>query len=292
MEKIKYFIKEGFRSIWVNRMMSFASIIVLGICLIMLGTSVLVSYNIDSLMSQLESKNQIMVYIDKSAKQDVVAKVGESIKAIPNVNKSNFITREDNFNEAQKVLSNEKVLLTGIDSSAFDYAYQVEIKDISQYSATVSKLQQISGVKYVRQDEGFANTLSKISRAINLAGFWLFIVMAVISLFLISNTIKLAMYSRKREINIMKFVGATDWFIRWPFLIEGLIIGIIAGSAALLAQWYVYTGFIVRFMAVLNMQNPVEFGDELHIIVPGFLVAGVLVGMMGSAVSVRKYLKV
>lgn len=292
MEKLKYFIKEGFRSIWVNRMMSFASIIVLGICLIMLGTSLLVSLNIDNLLSQLESKNQIMVYIKSDINQSDINKIGDSIKAMPNVGSSDFVTKDDIFNEAKKVLGNEKVLLTGIDSNAFDCAYQVKIKDISEYSQTVTALGKINGVKYVRQDEGLANTLSKISHAVNLAGFWLFIVMAIISLFLISNTIKLAMYSRKREINIMKFVGATDWFIRWPFLIEGLIIGLIAGSAALLAQWYVYTGFIVRFMAVLNVQNPVGFGDELHVIVPGFLIAGILVGMLGSAVSVRKYLKV
>jgi cell division transport system permease protein len=292
IEKIRYFIKEGMRSIWVNRMMSFASVIVLCVCLIMLGTTLLASVNIGSFLTQLESKNQIMVYLDKSTKDADVARVGNTIKSMPNIKDCEFLSKDQIFSEAKKTLGEQSILMTGIDSSAFDSAYQVKIQDLSTYSQTVDALGKIDGVKYVRQDQGLASILNNIQNVVSLAGFWLFVILAVISLFIISNTIKLAMFSRKREINIMKFVGATDWFIRWPFIIEGLMIGLVSGLIALVAQYYVYTQLIVGVIKMLNIVEPINYGGFLWIILPGFLFGGIIVGTLGSAVSVRKYLKV
>lgn len=292
IEKLKYFFKEGLRSIWVNRMMSFASIVVLCVCLIMLGTSLLASLNINNFLFQLESKNQIMVYLQHNIKQADIDSAGDTIKAMPNVSSVQFLTKDEIYSEAKQTLGNQNILLTGIDSSAFDCAYQVKLKDLSQFSASVTALSKVNGVKYVRQDEGLAGMLTNIKRVVDLTGFWLVIVLAVISLFIISNTIKLALFSRKREINIMKFVGATDWFIRWPFIIEGLIIGLIAALIGLLAQYYVYTKLVAGVIKMLNVTQPLSYSSAAYIIVPGFIVGGVLVGALGSAVSVRKYLKV
>lgn len=292
MEKIRYFVKEGFRSIWVNRMMSLASILVLCVCLIMLGTTLLLSLNLNSFISQLESRNQVIVYLQNNLDQDKVTKAGDTINAIPNVGGSTFLSKQDIFNEAKSTLGNENILLSGIDSNAFDCAYQVKISDPSKMAQTTDALGKVEGVKYVRQDEGLASILSNLRHVVGLAGFWLFIIMAVVALFLISNTIKLALFSRKREINIMKYVGATNWFIRWPFIIEGVIIGILSGGVALFAQWYVYTKIISTFIMQLNVVKPLSYTGEMNIIVPGFLVAGIIVGALGSAVSVRKYLKV
>jgi cell division transport system permease protein len=291
IEKIRYFLKEGLRGIWVNHMMSLASIIVLCICLIMLGTSLLSSLNINNFISQLESKNQIMVYLENNATDAEIASVGKSISALPNVKESVFFTKQEIFEQAKKTLGEQNVLLNGIDSSAFDCAYQVKISDISKFSQTVTALEKISGVKYVRQDQGLANILTRIKKVVSMAGFWLFVILAVISLFIISNTIKLAMFNRKREINIMKFVGATDWFIRWPFIIEGLIIGLISGGIALIAQYFIYINAISSIISMLNLK-PISYSSSAFIIIPGFLIGGVAVGILGSVVSVRKYLKV
>lgn len=292
MERIRYFFKEGLRSIWINRMMSAASIIVLGVCLIMLGTTILTSLNINNFITQLESKDQIMVYLNNNITQSGIDQVGDAIKAIPNVSDSTFLTKDQIFAQAKQTLGNEDVLLTGINSSAFDSAYQVKISDMSKYSQTVTDLSKISGVKLVQQDAGLAALLYKVRRVVSIAGFWLFVVMAVISLFIISNTIKLAMFSRKREINIMKFVGATDWFIRWPFIIEGVLIGLVASAAALLVQWYIYTRLISGFIKVLNVTTPLSYSGAVWFIAPGFLIAGMLVGALGSVMSLHKYLKV
>ncbi len=292
MEKLRYFLKEGFRSIWINRMMSAASVLVLGVCLILLGTTVLSSMNINNFIVQLESKDQIMVYLNNNISQSGIDGAGDAIKAIANVSSCEFLTKDQIFAQAKQTLGKQDILLTGIDSSAFDCAYQVKIREISKYSQTVTQLGKINGVKLVQQDAGLAGVLNRVSRVVSLAGFWLFIIMAVISLFIISNTIKLAMFSRKREINIMKFVGATNWFIRWPFIIEGITIGLIAGGVALLAQWYIYTGLIEKFISVINVAKPLDYSGILWIIAPGFLATGMLVGALGSTLSVRKYLKV
>lgn len=292
LEKIRYLLKEGLRSVWVNRMMSLASVAVLCVCLIMLGTTYLSSKNISSFLEQLESKNQIMVYMNNDIDEAGVAKVGNAIQSISNVSSYTFMSKDQIFEQAKTTLGEQKILLTGIDSSAFDCAYQVQLKDLSKFSETVDQLEKIDGVKYVRQDEGLASILTRIKKVVSMAGFWLFVIMAVISLFIISNTIKLALFNRKREINIMKFVGATDWFIRVPFIIEGVILGVIAGAIALLLQYIIYTKLIAGVINLLSITTPISYSRELGVIVPGFLISGILVGALGSLMSVRKYLKV
>lgn len=292
LEKIRYLLKEGLRSVWVNRMMSLASIAVLCICLIMLGTTYLSSQNISNFIEQLESKNQIMVYMENDIDDAGVASVGNAIKSIPNVSSMTFLSKEQIYAEAKSTLGKQSILLTGIDSSAFDSAYQVKLKDLSKFSETVNALEKIDGVKYVRQDEGLAEILTRFKRVVGMTGFWLFVIMAVISLFIISNTIKLALFNRKREINIMKFVGATDWFIRVPFIIEGIILGVLAGGIALILQYFIYTKLIAGVITMLNITSPISYSNELRVIVPGFLISGMLVGALGSVMSVRKYLKV
>lgn len=292
IERLRYFLKEGFRSIWVNRMMSIASILVLCICLVMLGTTYMASINLSNFLAQLESKNQVMVYLNKDADDKVISSVGEAINSIENIKTSTFLTKDQIFMQAKETLGKQEIILNGIDSSAFDCAYQVELKDLSKFSETTDALQKIDGVKYVRQDEALAGTLNKIKNVVNMTGFWLFVILAVISLFIISNTIKLALFSRKREVNIMKYVGATDWFIRTPFIIEGLLIGIISGGIALLFEYLIYTKLIGGLITAINISAPIDYGSQLWIIIPGFLIGGSIVGILGSVLSLRKYLRV
>lgn len=292
IERIRYFIREGLRNIWVNRMMSLASILVLCICLLMLGTTFLTSLNINSFLANLESKNQIMVYLNKDVDDTKTATIEKTIKQLPNVKTALYLSKDEIFSDAKETLGKQDILLNGIDSSAFDAAYQVELNDLSLYSETVASLEKIDGVKYVRQDEGLASMLTNVRKAVNMTGFWLVVIMAIISLFIISNTIKLALFSRKREVNIMKFVGATDWFIRLPFIIEGAIIGLISGLIALLIQYLVYTKLIENLINMINITKPLAFSTQLYVIVPAFLISGAVVGMLGSIVSLRKHLRV
>lgn len=292
IEKLKYFIKEGLRSIWVNRMMSIASILVLCICLVMLGTTQLMVSNISNFLTQLESKNQIMVYLKVSVGPAGVASIEKQIKATPNVASYTFLTKEQNFALSKKTLDEQTILLQGIDSSSFPSSYQVRLVDLTKYAQTVAVFEKIPGVDYVSRDQGLASIMTNIKKVVSIAGFWLFVLLAIISLFIISNTIKLALFSRKREINIMKFVGATDWFIRWPFIVEGLMIGLISAVIALIAQYYIYTGPVEGIIRMIKVTEPISYSGQLYIILPGFLLGGVVVGVLGSVVSVRRYLRV
>jgi Cell division protein len=292
IEKLRYFIKEGMRSIWVNRMMSFASVLVLCVCLVMLGTTFLTTFNISNFITELESKNQIMVYLQKTVGPAGVGSIEKQIKATPNVESYVFLTQEQNFELSKKTLGEQKILLQGIDSTAFPASFQVKLVDLTKYAQTVAAFEKIQGVDYVSRDQGLASIMTNIQKVVSIAGFWLFVILAVISLFIISNTIKLALFSRKREINIMKFVGATDWFIRWPFIVEGLIIGLISAVIALIAQYYIYTGLVEGIIRMINVTEPISYGGQLYIILPGFLLGGVLVGALGSVMSVRRYLRV
>lgn len=291
IEKLRYFIKEGMRSIWVNRMMSFASVLVLCICLVMLGTTLLTTFNIGTFITQLESKNQVMVYLDMKVGPAGIASVEKQIQATPNISSYVFLTKEQNYNLSKSTLGEQKILLQGIDSSAFPCSFQIKLTDLNKYMQTVASLEKIKGVDFVSRDQGLAKIMTNVKQVVSIAGFWLFIILAVISLFIISNTIKLALFGRKREINIMKFVGATDWFIRWPFIVEGLMIGILSSVIALLAQYYIYTGPISGIIRMVKV-TPLDYGSQLYIILPGFFIGGILVGALGSVVSVRRYLRV
>lgn len=292
MEKIRYFLKEGFRNIWTNLWMTFASVGILIICLLLLGTSLLALQNLNKIIGQLENTNQIMVYIQKSVTHDELLKLEDNIKSLDNVKNCTFVPRQNMYNKAKKELGEQNVLLTGIDSNVFDDAFQIKVVDMSQYSATADTIQKMHGIKYVRQDAGLATVLTRVQHIVEIVGIWLFIILTVLSLFIISNTIKLAMFSRKREINIMKFVGATDGFIRIPFVIEGVIIGLLSGGIALILQWYIYEGLMAQALNVLPSVHMVDFSSVLWYMCPGFFLCGMAVATLASSISVRKYLNV
>lgn len=291
MEKISYFIKEGFRNFWVNRLMMLASVSLLVVCLILLGTSLMLSINIQKIIVNIQDQNQIMVFMKLKADQTTVVEAGDAIEKLPNVKHVTFISKQQGLELYKKELGPD--LVEGLDKdNPLPDSYQVQLKSMDQYAKTVTQLKGISGVDTVREHIDIADKLSGINRVISMTGFWLFIALGAISLFLIANTIKAAVFVRKREINIMKFVGATDWFIRWPFVVEGLLIGLLSAIVAFGLQWLIYSYPVTEVIKAFGMIKPVPFTNLTIYLIPGFAVAGVLVGVFGSIISVRRYLKV
>ncbi len=292
MENLRYFFKEGLKNVWVNRMMTIASVSVLTICLLLLGSSLLISVYVQGLMSQIEDTNQIMIYLKDSVDQQGIDSMAQSLKDMPNVENVVFVSKEEALESQKKELGDKGTLLQGYENDNFyPNAYRVQVKSMAQYSQTVSTINKLDGVESIKSNGDIARKLNNISRVIRIVGFWLFALLAVVSLFLISNTIKVAVYVRRREINIMKFVGATDSFIRWPFVIEGAVMGLISGLIAILAQWYVYGQLIRRLFAALNVHAVIV---PAHLTLMGvcFVAAGILVGVLGSMISMRRYLRV
>lgn len=272
--------------------MSIASIGVLMICLLLLGSSYLFSGNVKNLIKQVESKNQIMVYLKDSLDQKAIDSVKDQISAIPNVKDTVFVSKQEALKSAEKTLGDKSKLLSGFENdNPYPNSYRVAITNMEEYADTVKKIGKINGIESVSDNSPVADKLTKISKVINWVGVCLFIILILVALFLISNSIKIAVFVRRREINIMKFVGATDGFIRWPFVVEGIIIGISAGIVGVLLQWYGYNGLFVKLFAVLN-ESPMSIAHLFPLLCLGYIVTGILVGVAGSMISLHKYLKV
>ncbi|MDR3643844.1 MAG: permease-like cell division protein FtsX [Clostridia bacterium] len=293
MERIRYFFGEALRSIWKNRMMSMASIGVLAVCLILLGSSLIVSYNISNVIRQIEGQNQIMVFLNDDLDTAGIENVGDEITALPDVKECIFVSKQEALDEQKKALGSNADLLSGYDADNFlPNGYRISLTGMEHFSQTVQSLEKIPGIIKIQQHEDVADKLNNIKRIISMVGIWLFVILALVSLFIISNTIKLAMFVRKREINIMKFVGATDWFIRWPFVFEGMLIGLIASLLAFGVQYYIYRIPLARVMTDLKLQELTLGSTNIALLLAAFVCAGIIVGVCGSLISVRKYLKV
>lgn len=290
MEKLTYFIKEGFKNLWANGVMTIASVSVLTVCLLLMGSSVLVSFNVRSLIDQVSDKNQILVCLKDSLDQKGIDSIGDTLKGMDNVQTVTFVSRQEAFENAKDSLGKQSQLINGMEN-AYPNAYRVEVDKMSVFGKTADAIRKVSGVESVSANSAVANKLSNLSNVINWVGGITFGILGIVALFLIINTVKMAVYVRRREINIMKFVGARDSFIRWPFVVEGGIIGIFSGLLGIALQTPLYANLIAKLFATLNVA-PVYFSHQFLYMGAGFVTFGVLMGVLGSLFSLRKYLNV
>ncbi|MDD6664824.1 MAG: permease-like cell division protein FtsX [Eubacterium coprostanoligenes] len=290
----RYLIKEGFHNTWTNRMMSVASICVLLSCLLLIGSASMIFLNIDSLVQKIENENVIMVYIDDEATDADIDELGIELQNLSNVQKIEFVAKEDawaeqiaTMDEAQAEFFTEQT-----DEIPLPDAYKVTVKDLEQFTTTVKQIKKLNHIDTVRQNTDLAKKLAKISNGISIISIVIIAVLFVISLFIISNTIKLTVYSRRLEISIMKSVGATNSFVQLPFVVEGVILGVVAGVLSLFAVWGIYELAINRFGDVFSSigLDPLKFTDYAWIMLGVFVAIGIVSGVGGSLITMRKYL--
>lgn len=293
---LSYLTKEGFRNLWVNRMMSVASIAVLLVCLVMMGTTFMVLVNVQSVLDIVEQENALSVYLEMDATEYEVEQVKEDILMTQNVLRCEFVSKEQAYKEAleDKDLSVESEYFQGIENPMPD-KFIVVIEDENLFNETFTKLENIDNVDVVRGSVDIANTLIEIRSMISYISVAIVLILLFISLFIISNTIRITMFSRRLEINIMKSVGATNWFVRWPFMVEGMLLGFISAILSLGAVWGIYKALEVAIYKLLGTVNGmfqvVNFTGYALYILAAFIVIGVLSGGVGSFVSIQKYLK-
>ena len=290
----RYLIKEGFHNTWTNRMMSVASICVLLSCLLLIGSASMIFLNIDSLVQKIENENVIMVYIDDEATDADIDELGIELQNLNNVQKIEFVAKEDawaeqiaTMDEAQAEFFTEQT-----DEIPLPDAYKVTVKDLEQFTTTVKQIKKLNHIDTVRQNTDLAKKLAKISNGISIISIVIIAVLFAISLFIISNTIKLTVYSRRLEISIMKSVGATTSFVQLPFVVEGVILGVVAGVLSLFAVWGIYELAINRFGDVFSSigLDPLKFTDYAWIMLGVFVAIGIVSGVGGSLITMRKYL--
>lgn len=290
---IGYLLREGVRGVFLHGFMSFAAIWVTVACLLIMGTFGLVLFNLNEMILELEKENEVLVYIDEDYSESEAKSVGSQINMITNVHKAEFVSREEALENFLDQMGNESVF-DGLASDTLRDRFVVSMEDNSKMKETCKEIEQIEGVAEISAHYEISEGFQTIQRVLNIASAIIITVLFVVSMLIISNTVKLAMYDRKDEIGIMKMVGATNGFIRWPFVVEGFILGFLAAVIAFFMQWGLYNLLDTRITAAdsLNLIHLVPFIDVIEIVAVCYAVVGFVVGVFGSVLSIRKFLKV
>lgn len=292
MSNLGYLIKEGFKNIFNNRMMSLASIGVLISCLVLTGSAVMLSVNVSNIVADVGDGNATKVYlVDDMSKRDA-RDMGDKLLMLDNISDVVFVDKEDAMAELYGDEFSEELFaeLTG-DNNPLPYAYDVTMTDLTKYDETVAAIQKMQGVEKVASHHEVVQKLTSLSSLITMMSFWIILALAVISLFIISNTIRMTMFSHRFEISIMKSVGASNHFVRVPFIIEGIVIGLVSAGISVGLLYFLSEAVIGAARSFLPSFHYTPFSELMWYIIGGFLAAGVLVGALGSWVSIRRFLK-
>ena len=295
-----YLVKQGSSSVFKNRLMSFASIGVLSCCLILIGSALLLSLNIAEVVGYAESQNEVVVFLEDELTKTEESRVETKLLENKNILDAEFVSKFEALEETKEELGEAAEILEGLDNAdnPLPDSFVIKIKDIELLQSTVSEIKKIDGVLDVNAPVDVAKTLVQIRHVTIIVSSAIILILAVVSIMIIANTIKISVYSRSKEINIMKYVGATDAFIKFPFIVEGIIIGLIASVLSFLILWGGYS-----YLAYWVSNNPssvfgfaestlVPFKDIALFIGCSFLAAGTVMGGFGSMIFTRKHLKV
>lgn len=318
---MRYLIKEGFKGAWANRLMSLASIGVLVACMVVIGLAILISENVTMAIGKLEQQNVVQVYLkdyawaylygekpeteeEKDANgiaasyylihnEEEAQAVREQILQIENVADAKYISPEEGLSQMTEQMGEEDKeyfsFLEEDDENPISAAIDVTMKDMSKFNETVEELKSIDAVFNIQTYDGLAERIETLKQGVYVAGFWIIAILIVISLVIVSNTIRVTMYNRKLEISIMKAVGATDAFVRIPFVVEGIFIGLIS---ALISEGLIYFCYRVATEKITAMfGNVVAFDEVALYLLLVFVIIGIAAGAIGSFIIIGKYLK-
>ena len=290
---IRYLTREGIKNIGINRLMSVASVAVLMSCLVIIGFAFLLFLNVESLLGYVESQNVVMAFCDTSATDEVISDTENALKNIDNISNCEFVSKEEAFRLVSEAYGENAEILKNIDSSFLPVGFRLTVSDMKLFKETVAAITDVETVVSVQQNSNLASKLEEIRTAVSYISIGVIIVLFIVSMFIIANTVRITMFSRKLEISIMKAVGATNWFIRWPFLIEGVAIGAISSVVSFAALALLYNLLAGPFASIFEMlgNTVVNFWEYALLIFLGFLSVSVITGGLGSVISMRKYLK-
>ena len=290
---IGYLLKEGIRGIFLHGFMSFAAVCVTVACLIIVGSFSILAYNLDVMVQDLNQTSEILVYIDSDLSDAEARSIGTKINALSNVLQAKFISRDEALESFVKDHNGDSAF-NGVQASDLRHRYEVTLEDNSLMDQTDAQLQQIPGVAKTNAAYELAQGFTTIQQVLHIASVALIAVLLVISLLIISNTVKLAMYDRRDEISIMKMVGATNGFIRLPFIVEGFTLGMMGAILAFGLEWVGYDALVNRISSVdsLRLFTFVPFKTLLIPMLIVFGAAGLFVGIVGSWTYIRKLMDV
>lgn len=288
-----YLTREGFRNIWVNRLLSLATILVLVSCLVIVGSGALIFLNISSVLDLIEDQNVVMVYIEDKADETAIDTMKVQLLAMDNIDKVEFVSREEAFERQKASYGDKASLLDGLTADILPNAYKVTVKDIEKFDSTVGLIKNLDNVLQIHENSELAGKLASIRDAVSYISLGVIAILFFVSMFIVANTIRITIFNRRLEISIMKAVGATNSFVRWPFMVEGILLGLFSAVIGLGIEYGVYSVASIWLTDVMAMLggDVVPFNEYIWLIFGIFAFIGVFIGAFGSILSLNKYLK-
>lgn len=285
----RYLVREGFRNLWQNRFMAIASIGVLVSCLLLTGGAYLVFENIDHAFEWMYGQNVIVAFADPDVTDEQSAEIQEKIESITNVASVEYVSKEELM---ERYLDSfpEELHEDLMAENPLQDSFVVTFADLSKFDATVMQIKQVERIDTVEYEPEIAQVLTKVRQVVLAVGGWIIGLLLLVSLFIIANTIKLTVYNRRLEIYIMRSVGATSGFIRFPFVVEGMMLGLISAGLSYGLLYLVYSQ-LAKLFTFSNYFKLISFSSVWLVLLLGFLIGGVITGVLGSVISMRKYLK-
>ena len=295
---IKYFIKEGFSGLKKNLLMTVASIVAVAACISIMSFSYCAATNLQYMLDQMEDSIGISVFLEGEMTSEEIETMKSQIEKIEHVTNVTYVSPADSLENLKNEWGADEDIFIGFDDSnnPLSHSFQIELDQIESQDAVIQELNKIEGIENVEYGQSLSEVLMRVSNLFQAGGILIMAILGVISVMIIVNTIRISVLNRRVEINIMKYVGATDWFIRWPFIIEGIIIGLIGAIIPVIIGMPLYVKAVTLFYDYVPfVANFVRFrltGDVYLFLLPASLLFGILLGVIGSVTSIRKHLKV
>ncbi len=289
----RFFIGEGMGNMFSHGFMSFAAIGITVACLVIMGTFSLVAFNANENLKDLQRENAVLAFVDENLTDEEARALQKDLESLPNVLDCTFVSREE-ARDAYIAQYDEEDLYSDLDADIFRHRYVLHLVELDRMKETVQALNGVEGIVKIRADEDISNGFLTVRNIAGVISVTLIAILMIVSLFIISNTIKLTTFDRKDDIAIMKMVGATDGFIRWPFVYEGLLLGVISAVVAFGLQWLLYRAIAqgITNSDTLQLLRIVPFEHIWKPVAVAFLAVGILVGVGGSLTAIRKFLRV
>lgn len=296
---MNYLFKQGIKNIWTNRIMSVASFCILMVSLLLIGFTALFIENINSIVGGIENKNEVIIFLEDDIDDESIEQMGEKLKSSENISSVTFYSKEEAFEEMKAGMSNAEELFRYIgDDSPLPDSYRVKVKDIDKMSATLMEINKMNGIYTVKAPNDFVNILTELKSFISVISVAILAALIIVSLVIISNAERASVEMRKREIEIMKYVGATNSFVKIPFFVEGMFIGVLAGAVAAVITILGYSELGKVLMqdttlwTAFGVTGFISINSIMWRIILGYIAAGALISAVGTVMSTRKYVKV
>lgn len=294
---LSYLIGEGFRNVLKNKKSTGASLMIMCATMIIFGLFFIIGENINHIMNELEMQQGMQVFIKEEATEKEISELGDKIKALSGVNQVEFVSKEDALKQMKEKVGDKQFLLSGYDeNNPFPASYIVTLTDLKESDNVQKEIETFDNIKSIQKRGDTVNALLRAANFVRILSGAILILLVVISIFIIANTIKLTVHARRREISIMKYVGATNNFIRWPFIVEGIIIGVVAALISIMLLGVLYNVVSNKILSIAGSNiiniSLLTFSDMFTLIIVVYLALGIGIGTLGSMISMRKYLDV